>query len=344
MEDFQVSIKKNILFTFDYELFLGQRSGSVSKCCIEPTDQLIQLFDQFEIRHAIFFVDTTHLLRLKEINNKAAQQDFNAIRSQLQTLVKKGHYVFPHLHPHWLDAVYLPQINQWDLKDDSRYRFCTLNETERLQLFTQSVDLLKEFILPVAPEYKIDGYRAGGWCIQPFTDFIPAFEKNGIHAEFSVLRNAVNSSEKQYFDFSSTPAKDVYSFSSDPLKEDAGPYTEYVISVLEISRRNQWLNRLLLKLLWRLNYRSIGDGVGAAASGKKAHTENKFTEMASIELLTGVRLPQYLDYIAQHNYLHFISHPKMLSPYNISIFKKFLITFTRQHRFETDFRKMAEGS
>lgn len=340
MKDFQVSRKKNILFTFDYELFLGQRSGSVSKCCIEPTDQLIRVFEAYEIQHAIFFVDTTHLLRLKEIENKAARQDFNSICSQLQTLVKKGHYVFPHLHPHWLDAVYLPEINQWSLTDDTRYRFSKLSETERLQLFTRSVDLLKECILPVAPDYTIDAYRAGGWCIQPFTDFIPSFEKNAIHADFSVLRNAVNSSEKQYFDFSSTPVKDVYSFSSDPLKEDAGPYREYVISVLEISRRNQWLNRLLLKLLWRLNYRSIGDGVGAAASGKKEVTENKITEMVSIELLTGVRLPQYLEHITQNDYMHFISHPKMLSPYNISIFKKFLTTFTRQHSIETDFRKM----
>lgn len=341
LEDFQVSTKKNILFTFDYELFLGQRSGSVSRCCIEPTNQLIQVFEQYEIRHAIFFVDTTHLLRLKEIKNEAAQKDFSDIRSQLQTLVKKGHYVFPHLHPHWLDAVYLPEINQWNLKNDERYRFSRLTETERLQLFTQSVDLLNECILPVAPDYRIDGYRAGGWCIQPFKDFIPSFEKNAIQADFSVLRNAVNGSEKQYFDFSTAPQKEVYAFSSDPLKEEKdGAYTEYVISVLEISRRNQWLNKLLLKWLWRLNYRSIGDGVGAVSSGKKPVTGNQLTEMVSIELLTDVRLPLYLEHIRRTDYMHFISHPKMLSTYNISVFKKFLTTFTRQHSFETDFRKM----
>jgi hypothetical protein len=333
--------KKNILFTFDYELFLGQRSGSVSRCCIEPTQLLIRLFDEFGIKNAVFFVDTTHLLRLKEVDNPAAKADFASITAQLKLLVKKGHYVFPHIHPHWLDAVYLPAINQWDLSKDRRYRFSTLTDIERADLFTRSIHLLNEILKPVDANYKIDAYRAGGWCIQPFTDFIPSFEKHGITNDFSVLRGASNDSEKQHFNFTVAPSKDIYRFATDPLLEQTGNYTEYVISVLKITKSNQLRNKLLLKALLRSRRRSIGDGIGAASSGGKgATTTRAISEMASIELLTSVRLPVYLSYLKKHNYLHFISHPKMLSPYNIAVFKKFLVKFTRQHKFETDFRKM----
>jgi hypothetical protein len=335
------SKKKNILFTFDYELFLGQKSGSAAKCCIEPTNNLIGIFDRYKIKNALFFVDTTYLLRLKENSNFNAQADFNKIKDQLQNLIQKGHYVFPHIHPHWLDAEYLSDINQWDLKNDIRYRFNALNIHERKVLFQQSVQLLYEIIHPVNSTYKIDAYRAGGWCIQPFTDFIPCFEEHNITADFSVLRGAVNTSEKQYFDFSITPSKDIYHFKNNPLIEENGKFSEYVISVLEIPKVNQFLNKILLKILWQLKQRSIGDGVGALASGGKSNSEkNKLMEMVSLELLTDFRLPLYLKYIDVKEYIQFISHPKMLSAYNLMIFNKFLYKFTRRYEFETDYKNM----
>src|ERR1700739_3552615 len=104
--------KKNILFTFDYELFLGKKSGSVNRCVLEPTQKLLAIFSEYKISGAIFFVDTTWLIRLKEVafNNSAAKKDFEKIVEQLRDVVSRGHYVFPHLHPHWINASYLPEI------------------------------------------------------------------------------------------------------------------------------------------------------------------------------------------------------------------------------------------
>ena len=58
-------MKKHLLFTFDYELFLGLRTGIVQECMIDPTEKLISLFEDFNVK-AVFFVDTTCLIRLKE--------------------------------------------------------------------------------------------------------------------------------------------------------------------------------------------------------------------------------------------------------------------------------------
>ena len=78
---------KRLLSTFDYELFLGPASGSVDRCLLEPTQKLLDLFDRFQLPHAIFFVDSTYLLRLEEVaaTHEAAATIFNALAHSCKT-------------------------------------------------------------------------------------------------------------------------------------------------------------------------------------------------------------------------------------------------------------------
>ncbi|MBL0049995.1 MAG: hypothetical protein IPP32_18075 [Bacteroidetes bacterium] len=170
-----MSPKKNLLFTFDYELFLGERSGSVAKCMIEPTNKLISIFDRHKIHAAIFFVDTTYLIRLKEMSKSslAAKEDFDNISAQLQLLIQKKHYVFPHIHPHWLDAEYNKGSNSWSLSNIAKYRFHAISEAERTSLFDQSINILEAIIQPIQPNYALDGYRAGAGAFSLLVIFIP---------------------------------------------------------------------------------------------------------------------------------------------------------------------------
>ncbi|MBL0049220.1 MAG: hypothetical protein IPP32_14130 [Bacteroidetes bacterium] len=57
----------------------------------------------------------------------------------------------------------------------AKYRFHAISEAERTSLFDQSINILEAIIQPIQPNYALDGYRAGGWCIQPFSDFYPPF-------------------------------------------------------------------------------------------------------------------------------------------------------------------------
>jgi len=59
--------EKTLLFTFDYELFLGERSGDVIESVITPTQDVLNILDEYKIK-AIFFVDTTWLIKLKELS------------------------------------------------------------------------------------------------------------------------------------------------------------------------------------------------------------------------------------------------------------------------------------
>ena len=116
--------KKQVLITFDYELFLGNRSGSVDDCLIKPTNQILDVIEKHGER-AIFFVDTTHLLTLEKYAEKydACSNDLETVSAHIASISKRGHEIFPHLHPHWLDAEYLPQTNEWKLTDTDKYRF-----------------------------------------------------------------------------------------------------------------------------------------------------------------------------------------------------------------------------
>jgi hypothetical protein len=122
-----MSKEKLLLFTFDYELFLGEKSGTVQQCLVTPTDQLIFCLDKYAFK-AIFFIDTVYILHLKEIAEKhtAAKTDLDSIINQLVKIVKSGHEIHPHIHPHWMDAIYHPESNEWNLSEKKHYSFGSL--------------------------------------------------------------------------------------------------------------------------------------------------------------------------------------------------------------------------
>ena len=328
--------KKRLLLTFDYELFLGKRSGTVDNCIIIPTKKILEIFEFYKITGAIFFVDTTYLITLKNNNNENCKTDFQKIEKQIKEIKSAGHYIFPHLHPHWLDAKYLPEINQWDLSDTKKYSFSALNKEEKEYVFSESIKILESIVGP--QEYL--GYRAGGWCIQPFSDFKPFFEEYKIWYEFSVLKGYSCVSDFQNFNFLKTPAKGNYKFSDDILIEDEkGPFTEIPISSIKRSLITKILNNIFIKFLYRKGITNYGDGLSTNSASIK-ESKSSVSEMASIELLTVINMTDYIKKFEKIEFLHFISHPKMLNPHNLNCLDVFLKKILSKHELTTDFKKM----
>ncbi len=331
-------IKKNIIYTFDYELFLGAKSGTVDICLIQPVNKILKLLNEYNNR-GIFFVDTTYLLKLKEEKKPEAVRDFKKISLQLQQMVKGGHYVYPHLHPHWLDAKYSVDLHQWQLLNLNKYSFNSLSIEERANLFQSSIDLLKEILLPVKPDYQIDGYRAGGWTIQPFTDFKPYFLKYGLKYDFTVLPGSYMKSSAQNYNFIDSPSNFIYRFQDDiVIENENGEFVEFTISRLKTRKLIRLLNRIFLKALpskFKLN------GDGASVIREDMHVESVSDyHMVSFELLTFVLLPSYLDYIKKNNYMQFISHSKMMSRHHFYNFKLFVEKTNKLYDVESDFKKI----
>ena len=98
-------MKKRIILSYDYELFFGDRSGTVQKSLIEPTNQLLDAMDSVGFK-GNFFIDWQMIKYLSMEDDNRCKQDYDAIVNQLKDIVHRGHRIELHIHPHWVDAKY----------------------------------------------------------------------------------------------------------------------------------------------------------------------------------------------------------------------------------------------
>lgn len=338
-------MKKTVLFTFDYELFLGNNSGSVQDCMIEPTNWLIDQFARYAFQ-GIFFVDTVYLLRLREVAEKfeAARADYALIREQLTRLVKAGHEIHIHLHPHWLDAEYNAKENTWALKERRYYQFSNLPAERRPGIIDSSVELLKSILKDANIDQPVDSYRAGGWAIQPFAAFRPHFMRHDIRHEFSVFPGKYYRTDVNSYDFRNAPLKPVYPFQDDECKEEqGGAFREWTISAYSFDALSKWLyfkfNGVYMRLSGRV--KQSGDVLSATIheQGDIYLQKNGSRRMASFEQLNPYMVWKYLGLIRKNDYFQFISHPKLIFAPDRKMLKILFSALKAMGNIETNFRK-----
>lgn len=321
---------KNVLLTFDYELYLGKRSGTVQNCLIKPTKRILEILRQNNAK-AIFFIDTTYLFVLsKKLDNPRIKFDYDLITEQLKEIANQDHYLFHHLHPHWLDAVYLEDLNQWNLQNDSRYTFQSISVDERNEIFGFSNSFLSSILNHTKSKSDVSGYRAGGLCIQPFEHFLPFFKEHKIYHEFSLIETNKNRTPYTYFER--------------PEVKSSGPFFEYPISNIKLTG----IPKILNGFEYRINKRSkksYGDGnpsvFNHSSIKRSSFLDQKFKlEIPlSIELLNNVCLRECLRMTKKRNYIHFLSHPKLVNDSSLHFFNLYLNEINRKHSTEYDFLK-----
>jgi hypothetical protein len=336
---------RKLLLTFDYELFLGKNSGSVKKCIIEPTEIILQTLKSTKTK-AIFFIDGTYLWHLSEakVTNSIAKQDYEAIQLQLSKLYDHGHYLYLHIHPHWINATYDLELNCWNLSNKKNFAFKVLSLNEKEKVFKASFKALQE-ILKDRPNYVIEGFRAGGLYIQPFSDFKPFFKEFGIKYDFSVLPGFISYSELHSFDFSNILSDRSYRFDEDVTKfSEKGDYLEFPISVFNMGLIYKVINSIWYRfVLSTTDKEPIGKGSssGNVLSIKKKGISQYLSskETYSIELLNLIKAKMYTRNLQKIHFIHLISHPKLVSNYNLIIFDKWLSKLNLKYHLETDFKK-----
>lgn len=344
----QQRVSKNILITFDYELFLGEKSGSVDKCLIQPTELILEILKKNKTK-AIFFIDTTYLLRLEEVgkSNSLAEQDFNKIKKQLIEMAGNGHYLFHHIHPHWLDAAYLNEINQWDLSNTERFTFNCLNDIEKAALFKYSNTFLTEIYKCVKSNKTSNGFRAGGLYIEPFEQIKPYFETYNIQFDFSVVPGAVKSDEIRYYDFSQSPTGKYYHFNESVSVESLnGKFVEYPITTIKIKGFTKVLNAIYYRLYKKLSInKSYGDGLPVSKAFRNNNSNSGLKKFLifqiplSVDSLNPGLLRLYKQTIKQNIYTHFLSHPKLLTPVGLKLMGKLLESCNQKYSCIYDFKK-----
>jgi hypothetical protein len=244
-----------------------------------------------------------------------------------------------------MDAIYDPEINQWRLREKRYYTFASISNDKRKDLFEQSVNFIRSVLDTANSNQSVDCYRAGGWSIQPFEDFRPFFIQYGIKHELSVIPGKYQLSDAHGFDFREAPENDpVYQFDGDPCqKNEKGPFTEWTISSITMNRFEKWFDFKISGLLQRMGKRPAFKGNTVSSTiieeGDKYIKKDQKRIIASFEGLNHFTLKKYLSAIQRTEYFHFISHPKLITPFEFTMIEKLFSSLKRGNEMQTDFRK-----
>jgi len=250
------------ILTLDYELFFGSRVGTPQTTIIATTNKLLDVLQRYDAK-AVFFVDATYLARLKALkqDHSALQKDYDNVVGHIQYLEAEGHQIQLHIHPHWFDSSYDGDV--WQL-DTHRYRLMDWSQEDAAMIISDSVSELNRHL-----KHKVFAFRAGGWCIQPFSHISRALEDNGITLDSTVFKNGRALSDTHAFDFTTAPDLTYWSFENDPCEtDDAGSFREIPISSISVSPL----------FFWRLAYvKLFGDKSlhGAFADGSAIKNSNR---------------------------------------------------------------------
>jgi len=293
-----------VILTFDYELFLGKRSGTAIKSIIEPTYKIIELLEKYSAK-AIFFVDVTYLMALRKYDHK----DLEPIVKQLKKLISIGSTIELHLHPQWLDAK--PIEEEWEFVSFDRYRLHSLKESEIEKLFSDGVEFLENIT-----DTKVIAFRAGGWSITPFKVLKNSFLKNGIKLDMSVLDGFYEKAlPMHYYDFLNTPSKEYYKFEDEVTIEDSsGSFLEVPVTTYYMNGYDLLINVFIRKI----NKDNIfGDGKGLDSANVQQNIIKRVFEKnlrkATIEGQSFYFFKKSLKQIKNRELLSYVMHPKTLN-------------------------------
>lgn len=310
----------NIYITLDYELFFGN-SGSPEKCIIEPTNKLMDIADKHNFK-CVFFVDSGYLIKLKEYKLKypKLEQDYILVSNQIKELSANGHDIQLHVHPHWEDTTY--NENGWNF-DLTRYRLDAFSENEIEDIFYRYKNVLEEIT-----KKKINTYRAGGWCIQPFEKLKKAFLKCDLKIDSTVFYKGKNTTKTQWYDFEKAKDLDSWMFSNDPCIEDkAGPFLEIPIASTKVFPSFFW-KFVFIKKSGSKKHKPYGDGHASPTSNtqiRRLLTKSSYSVVSMDGFKASLLNKAYKTYSksGKNNFV-IIGHPKAFTDYSLNKLDKFM--------------------
>ncbi|MCB0459712.1 MAG: hypothetical protein KDC74_06835 [Flavobacteriaceae bacterium] len=346
---------KNIILTIDYELFFGNVSGSVASCMIEPTKRLSDILASNNSKMTIYW-DVLHFFKLKEYEDSYPElkKDRVAIEEQIIDLTKQGHDVQLHLHPHWLDSEY--EKGKWNFSY-KRFKLHELSKTDNesdintiVGCVTQACNLINDILKPVAENFELFSYRAGGYLVEPFATISKALLKNGIYVDSSICPGLENTNNIFPYDFRNYPNKTYYKFEDSPAVEsDKGAFIEIPIHSIKVPL----YKRLYFTFLKRTKYKdieAIKKGVGSSSAKKKEkkNITNKIQGYISDKeyqkLTTDNSFREKYLYLLNRspNLSTQIMHPKMLNKHTLYLYNEVIDTNMIKFMSVKDFRKLKE--
>ncbi|MBI1837109.1 MAG: hypothetical protein HYR91_07570 [Flavobacteriia bacterium] len=321
-----------IYLTFDYELFFGSVTGSVAKCILNPTNDLLDLVEKYHTPMT-FFVDAGYLIALEKnkLDFPEFAKDLDQIKAQIQRMILLNCSVQLHIHPHWEKAIY--KDSKWIIDTTNCYKIHDFSDDEIGRIFRSYKNYLDELT-----GMKSTVFRAGGWCIQPFDRLKKSFLELGLKIDSSVFEGGYFESKDYYFDFRTAPNKSKYYFESDICKEsEHGSFMELPISSYRYSPLFYW-RLYILGRLFPKRHKMVGDGIYLAQPGRKKSVLTHFTwNHISTDGYYASNLNKGLKKHLQNQKQEYVSigHPKCNTHFSMKILSRFIRVQHVKHEFCT---------
>ena len=314
---------KHIILSYDYELFFGSKSGTVIKTIIGPTNRLLDAMDRVGLK-GNFFIDYLMIKKLQSMDEPICKNDLVSLERQLRDIVRRGHRIELHLHPHWLDALYLGN-GLWDFSNFSRYSLSAFCVEDINNFFKEGVAYLNKIGSSVQANYNVCAFRAGGWAVQPFTNLKDAFSENNIIIDTSVAYKAFGRQEGSEYNFIGAPSEDSYRFENDVCKKTSdGHFIEVPIHTIKRNILDKSIDKLLRVFTHYFEHYSDGTHArpykGAESIDTNVHTSKR--SMFCLSFLNPISLMLHFTTLFNKNIVCMIDHPKDINPvaiFNIGI-------------------------
>lgn len=321
----------NAYITLDYELGMGNTTGTPEKCLVEPMNHLTAMTDKYGVKMNVF-VDAAYLLQMRELKKQHVQlqQDYETVTNHIKRLDAEGHTIQLHLHPQWCYSAY--DGKKWIL-DFDHYKLSDMPLEEQKQLIIDGTDLLNSLI-----SHKVTSFRAGGYSIENFSELYETFLTVGITNDTSVLRGEYTSGKYQEYDYRRVPRKTAWKFSHNHKVDSTnGEMVEYPISTIVMPAISYLLNKKSKHAEFadiKSSKNKWGDGVGIGYPGNRLQVMLKKVGMffgqksirASIDI--GLNLEKVYKYSQKHyngDDFVIIGHPKAISPFTVATLERFIV-------------------
>ena len=170
-----------LIFSLDYEVY-GKGEGDFEKLILEPTEQLLLLFNRYGAKLSIM-AEVAEILALNR--HEKFEYIGKKIESQLKRALSEGHDVQLHLHPQWFKGKY--DIGKWILNYDE-YSLAHLPKEKILKYIKIGKDYLESIGKEIKSDYECIAFRAGNWLMQPSKNIVESLEEAGFLYDTSVFK------------------------------------------------------------------------------------------------------------------------------------------------------------
>ncbi|MGH8194385.1 MAG: hypothetical protein ACREQ8_08315 [Woeseiaceae bacterium] len=320
-----ISKDTTLILSQDYELFF-HRSGTIEKCLFEPCDALMRSAREHGYK-ITFYVDAGMLCRMQACAGSIRElaTDFDRIRRHLAELVAANHDIGLHIHPHWEDTRFVD--GRWAF-ENTRYRLSEFSDVEAAEIVARYVRILGE-ACGVAPT----SYRAGGFCIEPFSKVAVALLDAGIDVDSSVVPGAYLKDSDKGFDFRGLGGPDWWYFEESPsIPKRQGRFLEIPVTPMSMPFWYYW-RRLFSKLGRHKEAVVFGDGsakrIGKREVLRRLAGLSRVAEL-SIDDPKANELQRVTATKSARRICHIMGHPKNLSIKSLLLLEN-LLTRQRAH-------------